>query len=674
MTDKETSIFNKTHAMSVNQSQDAAKHSNTLPPEIMVEVIDDMDNIIPDNNDISNVISENEKLEDISYFEKTINDPGTVKRTSTLLSNIANAQKDRINDPLMEDLETIDDHISPIMPDEQRETTRMNGGETPELVLDDTQTQVIDIENEFPPAAPVDDEILSYTDGENVSLHEVNNAQAVETVHESKNINNISLPSPTTQQIDEPIIPTVESTDDTMENDQKVSTEVEKPSEIMSTRNNVNFQPLVESNKETLQRHIYIYIYIRIWLFLDTKNQIEPILDDADDEGPVESRLPNAKSTHSNVQPTPTVQEQDESIIDIRNTDKFSSQNRALTIASTDEEKLSNLGANDLTLTDVHLTDEPNESMNMKQRITSARIVEEEPDQLDLKQQTDELPAAKEETTDEMRLDSSDYEPSSKTDEETAKDQSEPTSEEKLEDSIAPENDDEDNWAFKPEPKPTPAPEPTANNILLSLPVTSLDDDVPEQPELYRKRAATKEMIVKPKVKRISLFPTKTSLKSLVATDLNDSVSPSGRRNTEHTIVDLSKIMDISACDQTPTAVSKASESVSNSDQTLPAIDNTSNTNSFSEKTEKSAELPTDEITQESETAHDSNSTGTKSAIRKAGRRGQPLSFIENAHIIQITSSKESHMRALPSEKFWRRNQRRVSSMPTEEEIAAAKA
>ena len=622
MTDKETSIFNKTHAMSVNQSQDAAKHSNTLPPEIMVEVIDDMDNIIPDNNDISNVISENEKLEDISYFEKTINDPGTVKRTSTLLSNIANAQKDRINDPLMEDLETIDDHISPIMPDEQRETTRMNGGETPELVLDDTQTQVIDIENEFPPAAPVDDEILSYTDGENVSLHEVNNAQPVETVHESKNINNISLPSPTTQQIDEPIIPTVESTDDTMENDQKVSTEVEKPSEIMSTRNNVNFQPLVESNN----------------------------------------------------QPTPTVQEQDESIIDIRNTDKFSSQNRALTIASTDEEKLSNLGANDLTLTDVHLTDEPNESMNMKQRITSARIVEEEPDQLDLKQQTDELPAAKEETTDEMRLDSSDYEPSSKTDEETAKDQSEPTSEEKLEDSIAPENDDEDNWAFKPEPKPTPAPEPTANNILLSLPVTSLDDDVPEQPELYRKRAATKEMIVKPKVKRISLFPTKTSLKSLVATDLNDSVSPSGRRNTEHTIVDLSKIMDISACDQTPTAVSKASESVSNSDQTLPAIDNTSNTNSFSEKTEKSAELPTDEITQESETAHDSNSTGTKSAIRKAGRRGQPLSFIENAHIIQITSSKESHMRALPSEKFWRRNQRRVSSMPTEEEIAAAKA
>jgi hypothetical protein len=85
------------------------------------------------------------------------------------------------------------------------------------------------------------------------------------------------------------------------------------------------------------------------------------------------------------------------------------------------------------------------------------------------------------------------------------------------------------------------------------------------------------------------------------------------------------------------------------------------------------ASRPTANVMIVNETLGGVIANGRKSAIMTIGRKATRLSFIESAHVIQIHSSKESHMRALPSEKFWRRNQRRVSNMPTVEEAQAAK-
>jgi len=83
--------------------------------------------------------------------------------------------------------------------------------------------------------------------------------------------------------------------------------------------------------------------------------------------------------------------------------------------------------------------------------------------------------------------------------------------------------------------------------------------------------------------------------------------------------------------------------------------------------------IPTDKIFFENETVGGLIAFGKRSSITAIGRKATRLSFIESAHVIQINSSKESQMRALPSEKFWRRNQRRVSNMPTVEEAQMAK-
>jgi hypothetical protein len=199
------------------------------------------------------------------------------------------------------------------------------------------------------------------------------------------------------------------------------------------------------------------------------------------------------------------------------------------------------------------------------------------------------------------------------------------------------------------------------------------------------------------------------------------------RRNTEHTIVDLSKIANVPGASQqsddvqihNPYVISSIAnyESVMLSTDTKVA-DQTDAPIEFYKKMKmitkddskttdpmatdgKSDEIPGDEFTsflnkttvskfdgENLDVTTNNQSTGDvavenetlgplfaytkRSPIHTAGRRSRQPSFIDNAHVIQINSSKESHMRALPSEKFWRRNQRRVSRMPGAEESQAA--
>jgi hypothetical protein len=185
------------------------------------------------------------------------------------------------------------------------------------------------------------------------------------------------------------------------------------------------------------------------------------------------------------------------------------------------------------------------------------------------------------------------------------------------------------------------------------------------------------------------------------------------RTNTQHTIVDLSKVTDILSDNQEPEQIEKAVISGSNvplstaNDENLDSLINPQNAEKLTPDAEKSEDImtssveaeestslldkqtvarsddeneklmaagdPTDKVFIENETLGDVNAYAKKAAIMAIGRKPTQLSFIANAYVIQINSSKESHMRALPSEKFWRRNQRRVSSMPTLEEGQLAK-
>jgi hypothetical protein len=72
-----------------------------------------------------------------------------------------------------------------------------------------------------------------------------------------------------------------------------------------------------------------------------------------------------------------------------------------------------------------------------------------------------------------------------------------------------------------------------------------------------------------------------------------------------------------------------------------------------------------DQVTIANETLGSVSTNGKKVVIMAAGRKANQQSFLRRPSTIVPDTSKESHMRALPSEKFWRRNQRRVSSMPT---------
>jgi hypothetical protein len=218
------------------------------------------------------------------------------------------------------------------------------------------------------------------------------------------------------------------------------------------------------------------------------------------------------------------------------------------------------------------------------------------------------------------------------------------------------------------------------------------------------------------------------------------------RSNTEHTIVDLSKVTDISADDQQPEDATVNKENIADPitneeslgfltngassgkfpvddtkveepmidseqiDQTselhskmasLPLsggnVESLNNTENLISDAEKPEDIPAGESTSllnegivtrsgtkraevissgrqldtvnvENETIGAMIANGKRSAIMAGGRRTNRLSYIDSAHVIQINSSKETHMRALPSEKFWRRNQRRVSTMPAVEE------
>ena len=215
---------------------------------------------------------------------------------------------------------------------------------------------------------------------------------------------------------------------------------------------------------------------------------------------------------------------------------------------------------------------------------------------------------------------------------------------------------------------------------------------------------------VSPKLKSLSPSASKSPLKMLhpderqqsnVSSSSTIPRSISSRRNTEHTIVDLRKVANIASGPQKPEIVITAVENNVSSTKTTgihheqiqnstKSSTNVRNSPSFirsttadehssflqrrteSESIDESYDLTNDEsmdkIDIESETIKPTRNYMRKSSVQTVARKTPRLSFIDNAHVIQISSSKESHMRALPAEKFWRRNQRRVSSVPNAEQ------
>jgi hypothetical protein len=75
-----------------------------------------------------------------------------------------------------------------------------------------------------------------------------------------------------------------------------------------------------------------------------------------------------------------------------------------------------------------------------------------------------------------------------------------------------------------------------------------------------------------------------------------------------------------------------------------------------------------DTIIIENELLGNMNKNRKKSVTIAASRKANQQSFLRSPSTILSNTSKESHMRALPSDIFWRRNQRRVSNMSTAEE------
>ena len=187
------------------------------------------------------------------------------------------------------------------------------------------------------------------------------------------------------------------------------------------------------------------------------------------------------------------------------------------------------------------------------------------------------------------------------------------------------------------------------------------------------------------------------------------------RRNTEHTIVDLSKVANVPAAPEKAalTKLSSTRRSVVILDHRLentmqsPArrtslslgkenfrpLLNSTDAEGLMENAEKSpsflaSRVKSDSIDGSFDVTNDNESIDkfdienetidsikynmVRSCTNAPPRKTPRLSFIDNAHIIQINSSKESHMRALPAEKFWRRNQRRVSTVPSAETGQAA--
>ena len=321
--------------------------------------------------------------------------------------------------------------------------------------------------------------------------------------------------------------------------------------------------------------------------------------------------------------------------------------------------------------------------------------------------------------------------------------------------------DDDDNWAFKPNQvtnlplKGQPSDPKVDSRFVEELPVntevtTNLATDVKGTMNSTRRRSDARGLFGKRTDKRVSLAVNATPLNALVVNNnagligvnerrrsnvssgSENQVLKTSRTNTEHTIVDLSKVADISTDYQKPTDATMNKENITSlgtnnesaafpaagtsaekalsggegsmvfqrratlsaaSDGNFDSFMSSDNMENLMTDGEKSDEIQADEsasflgqgnrsrsnggslnatttsespdkITMENETIGELSRFNKRSPLKTMGRKATRLSFIDNAHVIQINSSKESHMRALPSEKFWRRNQRRVSVVP----------
>ena len=514
-----------------------------------------------------------------------------------------------------------------------------------------------------------------------------------------------------------------------------------------------------------------------------------------------------------------------ESIVESRNMNTFIADSRAPVNMSIDEEKLSLMGNFDLTLTDVVLNDEANDSIadvrsiqrmmsnssfrrpadaasvsQVMKSMNDNTIVEEESSTPDNQTQTTTVPV----DGDDLKLkNSSDNKERSTVDDKMPRDR---TNVERNKTNLSIDNkkpanivpnkkSDDGDWAVKPPivpgmlPKSLNLPPVVAGTLPVgqpSVPIvgSNLVGKLPVNTGMTKelsinsnKREKSISSVTSKSIKKNSFVngqgngtsvdgnraspSLSVSNKNLGAVESNErpaSAVSSGsqkarsimsRTNTEHTIVNLNKVTDVSAAAaaaaQKPEGTQITNESTINSTANFESVvlsTNTTSTEKLSvtdekpkestiqgEETDaplefykkmkfitmadantenqittngKSEEMQADDFANllnkttvskfdvesldvtianqslemlsfENETLGALSTFPKRSSVTTAGRRVRQLSFIDSAHVIQINSSKESHMRALPSEKFWRRNQRRVSTMAHVEEVQTAK-
>ena len=491
--------------------------------------------------------------------------------------------------------------------------------------------------------------------------------------------------------------------------------------------------------------------------------------------------------------------ENDPSIMDNESVFKLLPNNKTMTSLSIDAEKLSLLGNNDLTLRDVVLNDERTGSVNDTRSVRDTLASSRQPSNVVSISQnidsSDEFFTPKNRT----QANVSPQNGMTKTTAQASNDQKEVDREktnflmdnEGTDDTTLQKNNDDAGWAVKPKQPTTQLSKSKTRtpvvtlDLVESLPLdteTSADltADLNKSNESFtsdnkkkkfkgaaKRKSGTKDLLLPPLAKRISLgsnalpsspvtlnkelraMRSDERQKSNISTGSSRQGSAGSRSIPEHTVVDLSKVADVSATPQQSVVTNITDQNVPSSTKgganvapltgsqgikmspndaansgfaTIPnePIRNTvqpsaramsvstgqGNAESFmtSESTEN---MTTDADKSEDNQAEESSSflrRGTESGsveesfdvtnddesmdkidtenekisprknyVKRApmttsARRASRLGFINSAHVIQISSSKESHMRALPSEKFWRRNQRRVSTLPNAEE------
>lgn len=503
---------------------------------------------------------------------------------------------------------------------------------------------------------------------------------------------------------------------------------------------------------------------------LSTDENDENMFDDEDIEEILidDKKTTTAPTNVKEVKTATPIDELEDSIMTSPVPNKSATDSKLLVNLSIDEDKLSNMYPNDLTLRDVVLGDDAADSladgrsarqiMSSRRKPTITSIDEEQP--------TDETSSTK--TKDPLINDK------------------------KTENIESDEDDDNASWAF-PKNKIPAIPlkphrlAPLAGGVPVGLPPVKIgapgklsaiqgkveelltEDEDDKILDFSRPGSAAKKSIINgnniPGKSSSDLARPSSALKNTRALSLSQSeerqrtnlssasktqAPTMTRRNTEHTIVDLSKLADVSHdngksqdiksdpedltnstmnddsvnffthdkdmekntasdenVDKTTASTQKAVPLLTVNGASIDSLDNMENSENMMNDGAKSEDMMDDYIGEEESTSFldktnlsrsddgriggksDSGSSskvmfenetignlsfsGRKSVITIPGRKTNRLSYIESAHVIQLHSSKESHMRALPSEKFWRRNQRRVSSMPTAEEGQAAK-